>query len=268
MRDKVDLRLVNQDGAQLDRPAAANLALTHARGEWLIFLDDDDLFEPEHVARLCAAVAQAPEVLAAYAGVRLLGEDGRGVGVLDEPFDSARLWMANFLPIHAVLFSRQVVELGLRFDESLPVYEDWDFWRRLSLERPFLHVPGVSATYRLMGSSGLSAQADNQVTSAGRRRFFDKWAARIGGAELTGLATAAELSRASTVELRKARNQVDELQTVVNELQASLFDADAELQATRLREAHLSARASRRGGSSMRRWHRPTARWKGRCPGV
>ena len=84
-------------------------------------------------------------------GVRLVQRSGDAAGVLDEPFDATRLWLANYLPIHAVLFARDLVAAGARFDEDLEVYEDWDFWRQLAERQTFLHVGGVSATYRLVG---------------------------------------------------------------------------------------------------------------------
>src|SRR3990167_10533026 len=46
------LRLVNAGGSPLARPAAANAALDAARGDWLIFLDDDDSMDPDHLERL------------------------------------------------------------------------------------------------------------------------------------------------------------------------------------------------------------------------
>lgn len=195
------LRLLNQDGPPLDRPVAANLAIDQASGDWLLFLDDDDLLDADHLARLGDALARHPEAAAAYAGVRLTDAEGRTTGELDEPFDDDRLWLANFLPIHAVLFRRAAQrQRGVRFDESLPVYEDWDFWRQLSRGQAFVHVPGVSATYRLIGSSGLSA-AQEQVARDGRARIYRKWLPRLTASELTRIATAAEVHRAREAEL-------------------------------------------------------------------
>src|SRR6185295_18264809 len=46
----LEIRFVDP-GRQLPRPLAANAALEAATGDFIAFLDDDDLFEPEHVER-------------------------------------------------------------------------------------------------------------------------------------------------------------------------------------------------------------------------
>src|SRR5690349_16947859 len=51
------VRLVDV-GRRLPRPAAANVGLDHAEGEWIGFLDDDDFLEPTHVARLLARASE------------------------------------------------------------------------------------------------------------------------------------------------------------------------------------------------------------------
>jgi GT2 family glycosyltransferase len=165
------LRLV-EPGTPLARAAAANRAVAEARGDWLIFLDDDDLFDAGHVARLRAALAAQPRATVAYAGVRLQHADGRPAGELDEPFDPVRLWFANHLPIHAVMFARRLVSAAAPFDEQLAVYEDWDFWHRLARGHTFLHVPGVSATYRLLGQSGLTRERDEALSRNARRAIY------------------------------------------------------------------------------------------------
>ncbi|WP_158219892.1 glycosyltransferase [Ideonella sp. A 288] len=214
------LRLINQGGAPLGRAAAANLGLASAAGRWLIFLDDDDLLDADHVARLLGALAAAPGAQVAYTGVRLVDSKGQPAGVLDEPFDDTRLWLANYLPIHAVLFARSVVDEGLRFDESLPVYEDWDFWRRLASRHAFVHLPGVSATYRLVGNSGLSEHADVQVASEGRARIYRQWLARLDAGQLDRIATFGELQRSRGLALEQQRAEVEaEVRRLAGEVQ-------------------------------------------------
>lgn len=131
------------------RPQAANLALRAARGELALFLDDDDLLEPNHIERLVDALAANPQAMAAYAGVRVDGQAGPGLRIYDLPWSPHRLKGINFLPIHAVVFRLDCVRQSAQsFDESLPVLEDWDFWRKLAQAGEFVHCPGVSAVYR------------------------------------------------------------------------------------------------------------------------
>lgn len=163
----------------LNRPRAANAALDAARGDYCLFLDEDDLIAPGHLARLVAAIEERPGARAAYAGVEAVDAGGAWIGIFDEPFDAARLMEENFIPIHAALFDRTLVEKGCRFDESLDVYEDWDFWLRLSRLTGFKHVAGASATYRMGGGSavGLAPAAERQ--GEGRRRIYEKWRMRF-----------------------------------------------------------------------------------------
>jgi hypothetical protein len=111
-----------------------------------------------------------------------------------------RLWFANHLPIHAVMFARRLVSAAAPFDEQLAVYEDWDFWHRLARGHTFLHVPGVSATYRLLGQSGLTRERDEALSRNARRAIYLKWLPSLDADTLDRLATAGELARGKARE--------------------------------------------------------------------
>jgi hypothetical protein len=156
------------------RSLAANVGLDAATGEWLLFLDDDDWLMPDHIARLVAALQAHPRALAAYAGVAMVDADGTPQGqAFDLPFDAVRLMSGNLMPIHAVLFSRQLLAQGCRFDEALDRYEDWDFWLQVAKRTVPVHVPGVSAVYRIHGSSGVHDDAGAQGLSS--HAIHAKW---------------------------------------------------------------------------------------------
>lgn len=160
----------------MSRSRAANLGLEYAEGEWLIFLDEDDLIAADHISKLVSSVINHEGVLAAYSGVRVVDKTNATIKVFDEPFDLARLRGANFMPIHAVLFNRALVQADTRFDESLEIFEDWDFWLQLAERTRFLHVPGVSAVYRHdLGESGLSKNTHQGKHLANRVLLFSKW---------------------------------------------------------------------------------------------
>lgn len=134
------------------RAAALNAGVAAATGAWVAFLDDDDLFLPQHLA-LLQATASAKNARVAYAGCRLVPLDGGEEEVFATPFHRDLLAVANFIPICAVLVDRSVLlEVG-GFDESLPYLEDWDMWLRLAERHDFAFCPEVTSIYRVRPGS-------------------------------------------------------------------------------------------------------------------
>lgn len=175
------VRLLSAE-TRLDRSDAANMGLECARGEFLIFLDDDDVLFPTHLERLCAALmCDGAGRRVAYAGVELVDEGGKRIRVLDEVWDARRLRGANYIPIHALMFAGDLVRKNaFMFDTRLSCLEDWDFWLQLSTATDFIHVPGVSALYRFsLGQSAISGAADQGRYLESRRLIFDKWKDRF-----------------------------------------------------------------------------------------
>jgi glycosyltransferase involved in cell wall biosynthesis len=179
MRDYADLPVhVVSTGERLDRPRAANAGLVAARGAWITFLDEDDTVEPDHVALLLGTAALA-DLPVAYGQTRLIGPDGVQ-RIFGGPFSRAALLRSNYIAIHAALFSRAFVDAGLRFDESLSTFEDWDFWLQLSAQADFAFTGKATAVYRAAaGESGAGAgpNLDREAALAQRNRLMRKWQA-------------------------------------------------------------------------------------------
>lgn len=150
--ENVSVRLVG-DMRPLRRSAAANLGLAETAGDYRMFLDDDDRILPKHVSKLVSALESHPAAPLAYSGVRCVDQGWEPVGrEYRQPFSRLRLFAGNYIPIHAALFRSELVCSGqCRFDESLDLYEDWDFWLQVMQHGDFIYCDGISAEYRVGG---------------------------------------------------------------------------------------------------------------------
>lgn len=162
------------------RAAAANAGMERADGELFMFLDDDDWFAPAHIANLVRAHA-GEDILVAYSGVKTVHTDPKNTDegkVFNTAFDRTRMYSNNFIPIHAALVRRSVIDQGYRFDESLEMYEDWDFWLQLCQLTPaFKHLDAITAFYRVGGEHGFGLRGGSDHI---RRRIYARWAKTWG----------------------------------------------------------------------------------------
>ncbi|UHD14553.1 PIG-L family deacetylase [Thiocapsa bogorovii] len=179
-------------GTPLGRGAAANLGVMSATGQYVVFLDDDDWFLPDHVSCLVWALRRSDTARAAYSGIECRKRNESGgwdlVHVFNERHDATRLLVENYLPIHSVLFERSLFGGEIRFDEELSLYEDWDFWVKLSIRSNFLHVDRITAVYRISEGSGFGVRAPTPETRAGLEAFFDLWRRRWTLAQVIAIA--------------------------------------------------------------------------------
>jgi len=146
-------------GEHVGRSAAGNLALSKASGEWLCFLDDDDMLFADHVEVLLSE-ALSHKVKAAYGlawevPTTVLSwepycyQEGAPVILNREPFSRIVLWQRNYLPIQCVLFHRSLYDRYGGFDETMDQLEDWHLWIRYTLEDDFILVERVTSKYHV-----------------------------------------------------------------------------------------------------------------------
>ena len=152
----VPVRVVGT-GARLARSLAANVGLDRVASARAIILDDDDLLLPGAVNLLSAALDACPEVRVAYGDVRV---DSGGVpGPTRFAYDYSELLLLrrNLFPPNAAMFDMSLVrERGVRVDESLDWFEDWDLWLAMSAHTAFAHVAEDVAVYRMaLSQSGI-----------------------------------------------------------------------------------------------------------------
>ena len=170
------LRLV-ASGRRLPRAQAANAGLDAAHGRWITFLDDDDVFLPDHLAGLLAAAAEAPEARVITSYAKGVFRDGH-VEWFGQPFSLAQLYERNFIHLSATIFARELCAAGCRFDESLEILEDWEFMLQLAQRARFHFVPlGSFQWHADAGDSGAAGGANHDPArfALHRERIYAKW---------------------------------------------------------------------------------------------
>jgi hypothetical protein len=140
-------------------PAARNLAVEHARGNFVFVLDADNAIYPHSLERLACALEENPVAAFAYGICEKF--DGRGpTDVLSWlPWQPERLRLGNYIDALAMIRRSALQQVnGFVTDDRLHGWEDFALWcafAQRGLDGIF--VPEILARYRRSGNSMLTA---------------------------------------------------------------------------------------------------------------
>ena len=152
--------------------AARNTGLDAATGQYIAFLDADDLHLPNGLADMISYLESHRQFDVVYSDGVMCDQDKKPLICLSEIRPG--MYEGNILE-HLVLSNiitapdctavrRSAIEaLDLRFDPLLKYGVDWDFWTRLARFSQFGYMPVLTCTYRVHGSNMTSAAEPSQA---------------------------------------------------------------------------------------------------------
>lgn len=135
--------------------AARNAGAARARGEWIAFLDQDDLWEQGLLSTLAAELERHDDWALVYADSWIVDRAGVRHGRRSQHLSYAQgevlapLLAGNFIPIETSLFRRSAfLEVG-GFEPRWRFLEDYDLVLRLARRWRVGYVDRVLASYRI-----------------------------------------------------------------------------------------------------------------------
>ena len=145
-------------------PVARNRGIKHATGQYIAFIDADDLWTPNKLKLQLEALQQHSESGVAYSWSAYIDSEGKFLYAQKPPFFEGNVYqnilLTNFIANGSnILVRRQVIESVGEFDPLLKAAEDWDYNIRLAAQVPFVLVPNYQVLYR-KSSNAMSSKVD------------------------------------------------------------------------------------------------------------
>jgi glycosyltransferase involved in cell wall biosynthesis len=160
---------------------ARNLGLSKCKGEFVAFLDSDDLWPENYIETMVSALSNEKDIGVAYSPITLTYTDGRIIKSYKRPegksgWITSELFRNSFIWPSAIVL-RATVCKKFFFDEVLITSEDSDAFLRLSADTQFLFVPDVEA-FHLLPDDSLSKNAG---ITCRRLLSLERFYFRLGG---------------------------------------------------------------------------------------
>ena len=134
--------------------ASRNRGIAQAKGEYISFIDADDLWTPDKLETQLTALQAHPEAAVAYSWTDWIDESGEflrpGSHITNNGDVYAKLLFRDFVGSGSnPLIRTQALEEVGGFNESLTPAADWDMWLRLAASNKFVCVPSAQILYRV-----------------------------------------------------------------------------------------------------------------------
>jgi cellulose synthase/poly-beta-1,6-N-acetylglucosamine synthase-like glycosyltransferase len=195
--------------------AARNTALQAATGEFIAYLDDDDLWLPHHVETLAGALLAQNRAMGYSSAWRVTYRREQGGYVeqsrllVNEPWDRTRMILSNYIHPLCFMHRRECMEKSGLFDESLSRLEDMELWIRMSAHYEVVHVPVATCEYRVVDDGSNMTSGDPAPFRDCRERIYRKHLALLPDAIDDLLAR----ERAARIEVRGAADEIRRIQS-------------------------------------------------------
>jgi glycosyltransferase involved in cell wall biosynthesis len=145
-------------GTEVSPAENATRALRTGDAPYVGLLHDDDLWDPEFLARRVAFLEEHPTCGYVFSGSKYINDENRVLYTYDVPLREGLqdrqeflsvLYRQNVIAVPTVLTRRAAYDaVGLRFEEDM-LFDDWEMWLRIAVHFDVGFIDVADASYRI-----------------------------------------------------------------------------------------------------------------------
>ncbi|QDL09642.1 glycosyltransferase family 2 protein [Brasilonema octagenarum UFV-E1] len=134
-------------------PLARNKGIANAQGEYIAFLDADDLWEPTMLEKQVGCLENNPTVGLVHTWMAVIDAQSQPTGRVMISNAEGDVWkqlvVQNTVPSSSVMVRRGCFDTVGGFDPNLRNIDDWDMWIRIAARYPFAVIKEPLMHYRM-----------------------------------------------------------------------------------------------------------------------
>lgn len=155
--------------ANSGQPDSRNYGIKRAKGEFIAFCDDDDLWVLDKLEKQVSILNNNPDYGLVTGSIECINEDGSKTGVIkNHKGHSHGFVFSNFLFKNRTasitpLLRKEIFKKVGYFNPDFTIGEDWEFWRRVSYYYKFYALPEVLGYVRLHDNNMSKSRSSNPM---------------------------------------------------------------------------------------------------------
>lgn len=161
------------------RSEARNTGIKIAKGEYIAFLDDDDIWLPQKLEKQITFLDANPDIGLVHAFTEVIDEEGRMLTAdtknrlklyrkavkVGYTYEGMSHLCVMFMS--TVMLRKECLDKVGLFDPNIPAFEDWDFYLRFALKYSIVMIPEFLVRFRMhKGRTTTDEFAEGRIKTA------------------------------------------------------------------------------------------------------